>query len=68
VRSLLAECAHDLGDVTCVVNNASLFEYDDAASFGTENLVRSMRSNVAAPVLLRRRRCMRLCRNTTVAW
>ena len=52
VRSLLAECAHDLGDVTCVVNNASLFEYDDAASFSTENLLRSMRSNVAAPVLL----------------
>jgi NAD(P)-dependent dehydrogenase (short-subunit alcohol dehydrogenase family) len=52
VRSLLAECAHDLGDVTCVVNNASLFEYDDAASFSAENLLRSMRSNVAAPVLL----------------
>jgi NAD(P)-dependent dehydrogenase (short-subunit alcohol dehydrogenase family) len=51
-RSLLAECAHDLGDVTCVVNNASLFEHDDAASFSTENLLRSMRSNVAAPVLL----------------
>ena len=52
VRSLLAECAHDLGDVTCVVNNASLFEYDDATSFSTEYLLRSMRSNVAAPVLL----------------
>jgi NAD(P)-dependent dehydrogenase (short-subunit alcohol dehydrogenase family) len=52
VRSLLAECAHELGHVTCVVNNASLFEYDNAATFGAENLVRSMRSNVAAPVLL----------------
>jgi NAD(P)-dependent dehydrogenase (short-subunit alcohol dehydrogenase family) len=52
VRSLLAECAHDLGDVTCVVNNASLFEHDDTATFSAENLVRSMRSNVAAPVLL----------------
>ncbi len=52
VRSLLAECAHELGEVTCVVNNASLFEYDSAATFSAENLARSMRSNVAAPVLL----------------
>jgi NAD(P)-dependent dehydrogenase (short-subunit alcohol dehydrogenase family) len=52
VKSLLAECAHELGPVTCVVNNASLFERDDAASFGGEQLVRAMRTNVVAPVLL----------------
>lgn len=52
VRSLLAECADELGPVTCVVNNASLFERDDAASFSGEHLVRAMRTNVAAPVLL----------------
>ena len=52
VRSLLAECADELGPVTCVVNNASLFERDDAASFSGEQLVRAMRTNVAAPVLL----------------
>jgi NAD(P)-dependent dehydrogenase (short-subunit alcohol dehydrogenase family) len=52
VRSLLAECAHELGEVTCVVNNASLFEYDDAAQFSPEALARCMRTNVAAPVLL----------------
>lgn len=52
VRSLLAECAHDLGEVTCVVNNASLFDYDDAATFSSDSLLRHMRSNVAAPVLL----------------
>lgn len=52
VKSLLAECAQELGPVTCVVNNASLFERDDAASFGAEHLVRAMRVNVAAPVLL----------------
>ncbi|MGE5162126.1 MAG: SDR family NAD(P)-dependent oxidoreductase, partial [Betaproteobacteria bacterium] len=34
VKSLLAECSGELGPVTCVVNNASLFEHDDAASFG----------------------------------
>ncbi len=52
VRSLLAECSHELGDITCIVNNASLFEYDDAATFSVEALSRSMRTNVAAPVLL----------------
>lgn len=52
VRSLLAECAHELGPVRCVVNNASSFEQDDAASFGTEQLLRAMRVNTAAPILL----------------
>lgn len=52
VRSLLAECAHDLGDVTCIVNNASLFDYDNASTFGADSLMRHMRTNVAAPVLL----------------
>lgn len=52
VRSLLDECAHELGPVTCVVNNASIFEHDDAATFTSEQLLRAMRTNVAAPVLL----------------
>jgi NAD(P)-dependent dehydrogenase (short-subunit alcohol dehydrogenase family) len=52
VKSLLAECASELGPVTCVVNNASLFEYDDAARFATETMVRCMRTNLAAPILL----------------
>ena len=29
VLSLLAECANELAPVSCVVNNASLFEYDN---------------------------------------
>jgi NAD(P)-dependent dehydrogenase (short-subunit alcohol dehydrogenase family) len=52
VKSLLAECAHELGPVTCVVNSASVFEHDDAVSFTSDRLVRAMRTNVAAPVLL----------------
>ena len=36
VRSLLAECAHELGAMTCVVNSASQFEQDDAATFSSE--------------------------------
>ncbi|HTN49581.1 MAG TPA: SDR family oxidoreductase [Burkholderiaceae bacterium] len=52
VRSLLAECAHDLSEVTCIVNNASVFEYDDATTFTADILARVVRTNVAAPVLL----------------
>jgi NAD(P)-dependent dehydrogenase (short-subunit alcohol dehydrogenase family) len=52
VRSMLAEIAAELGTVTCVVNSASLFVRDDAASFSSENLLRHMRVNTAAPVLL----------------
>jgi NAD(P)-dependent dehydrogenase (short-subunit alcohol dehydrogenase family) len=54
VKSLLAECADELGPVSCVVNNASLFEHDDASTFSGEHLARAMRVNVAAPVLLAR--------------
>jgi NAD(P)-dependent dehydrogenase (short-subunit alcohol dehydrogenase family) len=52
VRSLLAECAHELGEISCIVNNASLFDYDNASTFTAESLARHMRTNVAAPVLL----------------
>jgi NAD(P)-dependent dehydrogenase (short-subunit alcohol dehydrogenase family) len=52
VRTMLAECAHELGPVSCVVNNASVFEHDDAARFTADTLARAMRTNVAAPVLL----------------
>jgi hypothetical protein len=43
-----------LGRLDAVVNNASLFEYDDVAGFTTGALLRHMRTNAAAPVLLAR--------------
>ncbi len=52
VRHLLASATVALGPVTCVVNNASLFEHDDIATFSADQLVRAMRTNVVAPVLL----------------
>jgi NAD(P)-dependent dehydrogenase (short-subunit alcohol dehydrogenase family) len=52
VRALPARCAQALGPLACVVNNASLFEYDDAAGFSAELLARVTAVNVAAPVLL----------------
>jgi NAD(P)-dependent dehydrogenase (short-subunit alcohol dehydrogenase family) len=52
VRALPARCAQALGPLCCVVNNASLFEYDSAADFSPELLARVNAVNVAAPVLL----------------
>jgi NAD(P)-dependent dehydrogenase (short-subunit alcohol dehydrogenase family) len=52
VRSLLPECFAELGPVTCLVNNASIFEYDTPARFRADLLVRHVRLNTAAPLLL----------------
>jgi NAD(P)-dependent dehydrogenase (short-subunit alcohol dehydrogenase family) len=52
VRALPARCAQALGPLSCVVNNASLFEFDHAAGFEPALLERTMRVNVAAPLLL----------------
>ncbi len=52
VRRLLPAAAEALGAVTCVVNNASLFDYDSAADFSPAKLDAHMQANVAAPVLL----------------
>ena len=52
VKALLPQAAHMLGTVSCVVNNASLFEHDSAADFSPACLDRHMHANLAAPVLL----------------
>ncbi|UIF86488.1 SDR family oxidoreductase [Cupriavidus sp. UYPR2.512] len=51
---LVADCAAALGVPTCLVNNASLFQYDVATSFSYASLDTHMRTNVAAPLLLAR--------------
>lgn len=52
VRGLLPAVVARFGSVDAVVNNASLFEYDNAESFGYESLLRHLRTNTGAPVLL----------------
>lgn len=52
VRSLLAECAEELGPITCLVNNAAIFEYDTPTRFKPDLLAKHMKVNTAAPVLL----------------
>jgi NAD(P)-dependent dehydrogenase (short-subunit alcohol dehydrogenase family) len=51
VRALLPRAAA-FGRVSCVVNNAALFEQDEASSFSMARLDAHMHANLAAPVLL----------------
>lgn len=52
VRALLPRAVDALGAIGCVVNNASLFEYDSAADFSPALLAAHMQANVSAPILL----------------
>ncbi|QYF94949.1 SDR family oxidoreductase [Massilia sp. PAMC28688] len=52
VRALLGRAAAALGPVTCVVNNASQFDYDSATDFSPTLLAAHMQANVSAPILL----------------
>jgi NAD(P)-dependent dehydrogenase (short-subunit alcohol dehydrogenase family) len=52
VRELVARAIAALGPVGCVVNNASLFDYDSAAEFSPALLAAHMQANVSAPILL----------------
>ncbi|MDE2131203.1 MAG: SDR family oxidoreductase [Betaproteobacteria bacterium] len=51
---LLPECRARLGLPHCLVNNASLFEFDDGNNFQPELLQRHMAVNLSAPLLLSR--------------
>jgi NAD(P)-dependent dehydrogenase (short-subunit alcohol dehydrogenase family) len=52
VRGLLPQVIAHFGQVDAVVNNASTFEHDSAASFSFAALERHMRSNTGAAILL----------------
>ena len=54
VSTLIARCTETLGLPGCIVNNASLFDYDQAESFSYARLNAHMQINVAAPVSLAR--------------
>ena len=52
VRSLVPRVVERFGRLDAVVNNASLFEHDDAQSFSYTALEAHLRSNTGAPILL----------------
>ena len=51
-RELVPRAIAHFGRVDCVVNSASLFDYDDAFGFSQAKLDEHMRCNTAAPILL----------------
>ena len=52
VKQLVPRIVEHFGQVDAVVNSASAFEQDDAASFSFASLEKHLRSNTAAPILL----------------
>jgi len=52
VRVLPGRVAAELGRLDCIVNNASLFEYDSATRFSPALLASHMGANLTAPLLL----------------
>jgi NAD(P)-dependent dehydrogenase (short-subunit alcohol dehydrogenase family) len=52
LRQLLPQAVAALGAVTCVVNNASLFDYDNALDFSAARLDAHMHVNLTAPIVL----------------
>jgi NAD(P)-dependent dehydrogenase (short-subunit alcohol dehydrogenase family) len=54
VNTLISECTKALGEPSCLVNNASLFAFDDAATFSYDALQRHMTVNAAAAIALTR--------------
>ncbi len=54
VRQLLPQAAAALGPVSCLINNAAIFEHDDVGDFSYDGLEAHMRTNLAAPITLAR--------------
>ncbi len=54
VTSLVERAAADIGPLDLLVNNASLFEYDDLASLDPERYLRHQAISALAPLLLSR--------------
>jgi NAD(P)-dependent dehydrogenase (short-subunit alcohol dehydrogenase family) len=52
VRGLLAKVGRGLGAVSCVVNNASQFAFDDAATFTVKRYAKLAAVNLGAPLVL----------------
>ena len=61
VRALLPRVIDHFGSVDAVVNSASLFEHDNAQSFGFAALEKHLRSNTGAPIVLARP-CTSICK------
>ena len=55
VEHVIPICIKELGVPDCVVNNASIFEYDDPSTINYELLTQMLAINLAAPLVLTKR-------------
>lgn len=51
-RALFSDSVNALGRVDAVINNAAIFDYDDAATFRTSSMLAHMLPNLGAPLIL----------------
>ena len=68
IGTLLPRIAAALGNVTCIVNNASHIESDSPATFSAAGLARHMQDNLAAPVLLAQALHAAMCKIDVLFW
>ncbi len=54
VRALVPRVKHHFGRIDALINNASLFEFDDAGSLSFEQLQAHIAPNLGAPIILSR--------------
>jgi NAD(P)-dependent dehydrogenase (short-subunit alcohol dehydrogenase family) len=52
VAQLVPRCVADIGTPVCLINNASIFEFDTVATMQPETLARHLAVNLQAPVAL----------------
>ncbi len=52
VEQLIPQCIDQLGLPHCIVNNASLFEYDNPSTVDYQQIVKNCSVNLAAPLVL----------------
>jgi NAD(P)-dependent dehydrogenase (short-subunit alcohol dehydrogenase family) len=55
VERIIPYCIEHLGLPNCIVNNASIFEYDDPATVSYDHIVKNAQVNLAAPLILSKR-------------
>ena len=65
VGKIIKSAQAELGPISCLINNASLFEYDSPKDFTLENVHRHMRINLYAPLELTKEFANRLPKDTT---
>ena len=52
VQQIIPSCIEQIGMPNCIVNNASIFEYDDPSTIDYAQLIKNVSINLAAPAVI----------------